>query len=58
MKRTNVRSNEVQGRSLGRIAGMALDWRLGARILSVRFLLNRIHKLLAIIWLEGPFANL
>lgn len=33
MKSTNVTSNEVQGRSLGRIAGMALDWRLGARIL-------------------------
>lgn len=55
MERTNVRSNEVRGRSLSRIAGMALDWRLGERILSVRLLLNRIHKLSAIIWLEGPF---
>lgn len=55
MERTNVRSNEVRGRSLGRIAGMALDWRLGERILSVRLLLNRIHKISAIIWLEGSF---
>lgn len=58
MKRTNVRSNEAQGRSLGRIAGMAPDWRLWARVLSVRLLLNRIHKLSAIVWLEGPFVNL
>lgn len=58
MERTNVRSNEVRVRSLSRIAGMALDWRLGERILSVRLLLNRIHKLSAIIWLEGPFKSI
>lgn len=58
MKRVNVRSNEVEGRSLGRIAGRALGWRLGGEILTVPFLLNRIPKLPAIVWLESSFAYL
>lgn len=59
MKRVNVRSNEVEGRSLGRIARRALGWRLeGGGILTVPFLLNRIHELPAIVWLESSFAYL